>query len=63
MHIDDANMIRRTAKLAVEAGESLDEACPWPFDSDEGGYFKAEFIMHKAALQALGMNDKPLTSV
>lgn len=62
MHADDADMIRRCAKLAAAAGESLDEACPWPFDSVEGGYFKAEFIMHKAALIALGLDDKPLTT-
>lgn len=61
MNIDDANMIRRVAKSAAVAGESLEAACPWPFDSDEGCYFKAEFIMHKAALAALGMNDKSLT--
>ena len=61
MHIDDANMIRRCAKLAAAEGESLEAACPWPFDSEEGGYFKAEFIMHKAALAALGLDDKTLT--
>lgn len=61
MHIDAANMIRREAKSAVTAGESLDEACPWPYDSEEGCYFKAEFIMHRAALAALGLDDKTLT--
>ena len=49
------------AKRAAAAGETLDAACPWPFGSWEGKLFKEVFIMHKAALAALGMNDKTLT--
>jgi hypothetical protein len=49
------------AKRAAARGEALESACLWPFDSWEGKLFKEVFIMHKAALAALGMNDKTLT--
>lgn len=62
MNIEAADMIRQEAKAAAETGRAADDACRWPYDSEEGCYFKAEFIMHKAALIALGMDDKPLTT-
>lgn len=53
--------VRRRAKCAAARGQTLEAACPWPFASAEGRLFKAEFIMHKAALAALGLNDNSLT--
>lgn len=53
--------IRRLAKRAAGAGVPLTDACPRPFDTPEGRLFTQEFIMHKAALAALGLDDKPLT--
>lgn len=61
MTADDADDIRAEAKTAAAVALPIDDACRWPYDSEEGRYFKAEFIMHKAALLALGMHDKPLT--
>lgn len=61
MTADDADRIRQEAKAAAATGRAADDACRWPYDSPEGCYFKAEFIMHKAALTALGMDDKTLT--
>ena len=43
------------AKRAAARGETLEGACLWPFSSWEGKLFKEVFIMHKAALVALGM--------
>lgn len=43
----------RAAKDAAERGLTLNDACPWPFDSTAGQLFKREFIFHKAALEAL----------
>jgi len=57
--IDDA--IRREAKAAAAAGKSLEESCRWTWSSPQGRLFTSEFIMHKAALAALGMSDKTLT--
>lgn len=61
MNIDDADKIRQEAKAAAAAGKSSDDACRWPYDSQEGCYFCAEYIMHKEALAALGLDDKSLT--
>jgi len=57
----DNDDIRRDAKAAAETGRRLVDMCPWPFQSLEGRLFVETFIMHKAALAALGMNDKTLT--
>lgn len=61
--ITDYDKLHHEAKQAAAAGLTLDETCRWPFDSHEGRRFKEVFIMHKAALQALAANDKPLTPV
>ncbi|MDM0090282.1 MULTISPECIES: hypothetical protein [unclassified Variovorax] len=45
--------VKRAAHAAAERGASLNDACPWPFDSEAGRQFKQLFILHKAALQAL----------
>ncbi|MGJ7544606.1 hypothetical protein [Variovorax sp. LT1R16] len=45
--------VKKAAKAAAERGDSLNDACPWPFYSDAGRQFKQFFIVHKAALQAL----------
>ena len=47
------DIIKRAAHAAAERGESLNDACPWPFDHEAGRRFKQFFIWHKAALQAL----------
>ena len=57
----DPDVVHRQAKHAAARGETLESSCLWPFSSWEGKLFKEVFIMHKAALTALGMNDKPLT--
>lgn len=54
--------IHRLAKRAAGAGVPLNDACPRPFDTPEGRLFKEVFIMHRAALIALGLDDKPLTT-
>lgn len=59
----DYDKLHTEAKQAAAEGLTLDDACPWPFDSQEGRRYKEVFIMHKAALQALVPNDKPLTPV
>ncbi len=45
--------IKREAHAAAERGETLNDACRWPFDSEAGRAFKHLFIMHRAALDAL----------
>lgn len=45
--------IKRVAHLAAERGESLNAACPWPFESEAGRRFKAFYFFHVAALEAL----------
>lgn len=45
--------VRRVAKEAAERGLLLNDACPWPYDSSAGQFFKREFIFHRAALEAL----------
>lgn len=47
------DLVRKTAKAAAERGQSLEDACPWPFASTAGRLFKREFIFHKAALELL----------
>lgn len=56
MHHDIVSIdsVKRAAHLAAERGESLNDACPWPFESEDGRHFKQFFILHKAALAALG---------
>lgn len=58
----DYDKLHTDAKRAADAGQSLEEACPWPFASAEGRRYKEIFIMHKAARLALGLDDKALTS-
>lgn len=61
-HANTYDNIRREAKEAAARGETLEATCRWPWSSAEGRLFADVFIMHKAALAALGMNDKPLTT-
>lgn len=53
--------VRHEAKAAATTGRTLEESCRWPWSSPEGRLFTEMFVMHRAALTALGMNDKPLT--
>ena len=46
--------IKREAHAAAEAGESINDACRWPFASAAGQQFKAFYFMHRTALRALG---------
>ena len=55
------DIVHLRAKSAADRGESLEDACWWPFGSWEGRLFKEVFIMHKAARLALGLDDKALT--
>lgn len=55
------DIVRQHAKAAASRGESLESGCFWPFNSWEGMLFKETFVMHRAALDALGLNDKSLT--
>jgi len=50
--------VKRVAKETAERGLSLNDACPWPFESEAGRQFKQFFITHKAALQALAKEPK-----
>lgn len=56
------DIVHLRAKCAAARGESLESSCLWPFSSWEGRLFKEVFIMHRAALIALGLDDKPLTT-
>lgn len=49
-------LIEQQARAAAQAGESLDHACPYPFDSDAGMHFKAT---HQQALQAGATPEEP----
>lgn len=51
--------VKRGAHEAAERGQALNDACPWPFDSEAGRRFKQFFITHKAALLALAQEPKP----
>lgn len=37
--------IERQALAAARAGQSLDDACPYPFASDAGVHFKAVYLL------------------
>lgn len=48
------DQIKREAHAAAEAGESINDACRWPFHTEAGRRFKDFYAMHRAALVALG---------
>lgn len=61
MDTNTADKIRQEAKGAAALRVPLLDACRWPFGTAESHHFKTEYAMHCAALEALGMYDKPLT--
>ncbi|WP_431113021.1 hypothetical protein [Variovorax paradoxus] len=47
--------IEREAKAAAARGDTLNDACPYPFDEPAGAAFRTIFNEHRAALVALGV--------
>ena len=43
----DTEHIEQLAVAAAQAGDSLIDACPYPFDSEAGQHFCAVFYLHK----------------
>ena len=48
------DLIERQAKAAAARGDSLNDACPYPFADPAGEAFRRIFNQHRAALIALG---------
>ena len=46
--------IEREAKAAAARGDTLNDACPYPFDDPAGAAFRTIFNEHRTALLALG---------
>ena len=51
--------IEREAKAAAARGDTLNTACPYPFDDPAGAAFRRIFYEHRAALIALGTLPAP----
>ena len=43
--VPEKAVIEQQAQEAVAAGLSLNEACPYPFDSDAGRHFVAVYLL------------------
>jgi|GEM_PF-6310883 len=44
--------VRQEARTAAQQFTNVNDACPYPFDTDEGRTFKSEFLAMRAALGA-----------
>ena len=53
--IESLDRIEREARAAAERGESMHDACRWPWESTAGHAFKRAYVMHAASMQALGI--------
>jgi len=49
--------IKQIAKDGAARGLSLDNACPYPFDTAAGRLFKEVYFFHKAALAMLATTE------
>lgn len=49
--VNIADLVRK-AHAAAKAKQTLNESCPWPFHTEAGKMFKAEYLKAVSAMEA-----------